>query len=159
MPWSDYEAVLLQIPEAEAERIATEHGASEGGSPTFEEWWVARIDAAVPLVLGTLRGNGYSPPDDPAELTAADALLLSEAIAQQAVLEARPHEVRVGGGEKYPVAELCIRLRQIVGGIVRLDMSAESAPSAVFIPGTVNAPGYRRPLWYDDFVGCDSWWP
>ena len=144
MPWSTYEAVTLEIPTAEANRIAAENGASDAG-PTFEDWWAVRIEAAASVALGSLRGVGYSPPDAPEDLSAADALLLSVAIAQQAIIDARKFIVRQGGGEKYPVPELGVRLRQILGGIIQLDMPS-TAVTAVFIPTPVSSLGAELSL-------------
>jgi hypothetical protein len=154
MPWSTYPDVLLQIPQADAERIATEHGASTLGPPTFQVWWEARIDAATALVLATLRANDYLPPDDPADLSAGDASLLAEAIAQQAVADSRKFMVRQGGGEKHPVPEKAIRLRDILGDIVRLEMPVVASTGAVFIP---SARSIVAPPWFEPFPIIDRW--
>jgi hypothetical protein len=161
MPWSTYAAVLLQIPQADAERIATEHGASTLGPPTFQIWWEARIDAATALVLATLRANDYLPPDDPAELSTGDASLLSEAVAQQAVADSRKFMVRQGGGEKHPVPELGVRLRQILGGIVQLDIASTTPPpGAVFLPTATAARSAILSGGYPCDFSFDGWrWP
>ena len=132
MSWSSYATVKRFASVGMAEAQASHGGASELGPPTFEEWWDARIAETAMSVLAMLRGAGYAPPTDPAELSAGDAILLDLAIGEQAWFENRPFEMRQGGDTENPMPEIGIRLRQILGDITRLDMA--TGPRAAFVP-------------------------
>ena len=133
MPWSTYATVARIAGSVEdAEAVAVRGGASELGPPTFSEWWDDRIAETAVSVLAMLRGAGYVPPTDPAELSASDAILLDLAIGEQAWFENRPFELRQGGDTENPLPEIGIRLRQILGDLTRLDMA--TGPRSAFVP-------------------------
>lgn len=138
MPWSTYDAVVLVAGADMAESVAVRGGASVLGPPTIAEWWDARIVEAAAIARAMLRANRYAPPDDPAELSTDDAIILTQAIAEVAWLNNRPFEMRQSGGTKYPLPEIGITLRQILEGLTKLEMATETR--LAFVPWPAPAP-------------------